>query len=122
MILKKGVLIYRAPPSFGRDIIVGAVSLDTTLFTEISKADKFIEKLNEELADSGSQILVEKDDTEADLEEIASRKYDFILCAPGLEEKVYAQDNLPPIYYMESLEYHNLLVSKTVQNIKASLR
>lgn len=120
--MKKGVLIYRAPPSFGRDIIVGAVSLDTTLFTEISKADKFIEKLNEELADSGSQILVEKDDTEADLEEIASRKYDFILCAPGLEEKVYAQDNLPPIYYMESLEYHNLLVSKTVQNIKASLR
>lgn len=119
--MKTGIFIYQDPVSFGQNPIVAPESLGASLFTGINKADKFIEELNKEFTKLNDTVTVVKDDTEANLEEIASRNYDFIICVPGLQNKMYSKDKLPPIFYLESLEYHNLLISKTFDNIQASI-
>lgn len=114
--MKHVIFIYQDPPSFGRRVIISA-----GMFTGISKTDKFIEKLNEKLSNLDKKIIVEKDDTEADLKEIASHNYDSVTGVPGLQKKIYAKDQLPPIFYLDLLDYHNLLVSKTIDEIKRTL-
>ena len=53
------------------------------------KGKRVLEKLQSKLKELGYPVLVEKDDTEGDMSEIASRNYDFIICIPGLQKKIF---------------------------------
>ncbi len=116
--MKYGVLIYQAPPMLGRGIKVGDGEFAGFSFMGFKKGKKFLEKLQNELLELNYLVTVVKDDTEANLEEIASRRYDFIICTPGLQLKMFLKDELPQIFYLDSVEYYNTDVSKTITNIK----
>lgn len=120
--MKNGIFIYQAPPGLGRNIITSAGSLGSVWFgTKGSKREMFIDKLNKKLAKLGYPVNITEDKTEANLEEIASRNYDFIICTPDLRKKVVPSDELQPIIYLESLEFHNTIVEPVINKIQKLL-
>lgn len=116
-VMKSGILIYQQPSGLGRNIGVAPMSLSVWPFG-LGKNKKYLEKLNKELEKLEDSITVMEDDTEANLEKIASRNYDFIICTPGLQKRVLPSKELPPIIYMESIEFHNTIVNPTINKIK----
>ncbi|MGB3159638.1 MAG: hypothetical protein WBA84_00175 [Carnobacterium sp.] len=77
--MKHGVFIYQAPPMLGKNVMVDNFAFMNFSFMGIGKGKKFLEKLQKELIKLDYPISVVKDDTEANLEEINDRQYDFIL-------------------------------------------
>lgn len=118
--MKIGLLMHQAPPSFGRNPIVAPESLASfwSVFKVSTKKQQFIEKLNEKLAELDESVTVVEDSTEANLEEIAKQDYDFIICTPGLEKRVVPSQELPSIFYIDSLDYQETTVEPVIQKIK----
>lgn len=116
--MKNGVFIYQAPTSLGRNSKVGAMSLSGFPFS-LGKRESFLKKLNREL--EKIEVHIVKDDSEANLEEIAKKNYDFILCTPDLQKRITSSKDLPQIFYLTSMEYHNQDVQSVVRRLQKSL-
>lgn len=119
--MKYGIFIYQAPPMFGKNVMVDNYAFMNFSFMGIGKGKKFLEKLQKELIKLDYPISVVKDDTEANLEEINARQYDFILCVPGLQKKIVLNNELPPIFYIGSEDYYSSLVSKIIAQIENTI-
>lgn len=118
--MKSGILIYQQPSGLGQNIRVSLMSRSVWPFG-LGKNKKYLDKLNKKLEKLEGSITVMEDDTEANLEEIASRNYDFIICTPGLQKRVLPSKELPPIIYLESLEFHNTNVEPAINKIQKLL-
>ncbi|MCA9766977.1 MAG: hypothetical protein KC455_11240 [Carnobacterium sp.] len=116
--MKYGIFIYQAPPMLGRNVMVDNYAFTDFSFMGIGKGKKFLEKLQKELVQLDYPVSIVKDDTEANLEEIIARHYDFIICVPGLQNKLLSNDKLPQIFHIDSEDYYSSLISKTITNIK----
>lgn len=111
----QGVFIYQKPPSLFTGVAVGAGTHGVLgLKKGINLRKQFIEKLNTKLA---GFITVTEDSTQANLEEIAAKNYDFIICSPGLQKIVTPSKELPPIIYTDSYEFHITEVDPTIDQI-----
>ncbi|WP_414839447.1 hypothetical protein [Carnobacterium sp. TMP28] len=116
--MKQGILIYQAPPMLGRNVMVDNYAFMNFSFMGIGKGKKFLEKLQMELVKLDYPVTVVKDDTEANLEDIIARQYDFIICVPGLQKKLLSKDKLPQVFHIDSQDYYSSSISKTITNIK----
>uniref|UniRef100_UPI0034509529 hypothetical protein n=1 Tax=Carnobacterium TaxID=2747 RepID=UPI0034509529 len=105
----------------GRNVMVDNYAFTDLSFMGIGKGKKFLEKLQKELVTLDYPVTIVKDDTEANLEEIVARQYDFIICVPGLQNKLLSKDKLPQIFYIDSEYYCSSLTSKIMTNIKNNI-
>lgn len=119
--MKHGVFVYQVPPILGRNVMVDNYAFMNISFMGIGKGKKFLEKLQKELVKLDYPVTVVKDDTEANLEEITARQYDFIICVPGLQNKLLSKDKLPKVFHIDSEDYYSSLISKTITNIKNNI-
>ncbi|MCA9766385.1 MAG: hypothetical protein KC455_08200 [Carnobacterium sp.] len=116
--MKHGILIYQVPAMTDRTIFAEDYDFTDFSFLGIGKGKRYLDTLKAELVKLDYPVSVVKDDTRADLEEIISRQYDFVICTPGLQKKIILKDKLPQIFFIDSLDYHNSLISKIISNIK----
>lgn len=119
--MKHGLFIYQAPPTLGRNVMVDNYAFTDLSFMGIGKGKKFLEKLQAELVTLDYPVTVVKDDTEANLEEIFARQYDFIICVPGLQNKLLLKDELPQIFHIDSEDYYSSLISKIMTKIEKNV-
>lgn len=118
--MKRGIFVYQVPPMFGAGITgVNEAAFSKHTLMGFGKSRRFLENLKKELDELGYPVIVERDDTEADFEKIAARNYDFIIAIPGLQHRIILKDELPEIFYIDSVDYHNSLVAKTIGKIKS---
>lgn len=116
--MKRGIFIYQEPPMIGRNVIISDAAFTNFSFMNFGKGKKFLDALQSKLEELEYPVTVAKDDTEANLDRIVLRNYDFVICAPGLQNKILLKEELPQIFYLTSSDYFNSLVSNTINMIK----
>jgi hypothetical protein len=115
MVRKKIYFIYRPSPTLGRSSIQGAGGGLFGFYQE----DKYIATLQERLNEEELNWLVERDDTESDIEKLIAQKAQLLVCAPGLRFQFYRhgfdKDN---IIYLSTMEYMSNDVNPVIERIR----
>lgn len=94
---KKIIFVFNSSPMLGR-----ATPITGSIFSWV-REDDYISHLNESVRRYG--WTVEKDSTEANIEEIKSQA-DIIVCAPGLRWQFYSGGfDKKKIIYLSTMEY-----------------
>ncbi|ALX95430.1 hypothetical protein [Serratia sp. JSRIV006] len=115
MVSKRIYFIYRPSPTFGRSPIQGAGG---GLFG-FYKEDKYITALQDYLNKKNLNWLVERDDTEADIEKLIEQNAHLLVCAPGLRFQFYRNGfDRKNIIYLSAMEYVSNNINPVVKRIR----
>ncbi|MBP1017117.1 MULTISPECIES: nitrogen fixation protein NifS [Serratia] len=115
MVNKKIYFIYRPSPTLGRSPSQGAGG---GLFGYY-KEDNYITVLQEYLNKNNLNWIVERDDTESDIEKLIEQHAALLVCVPGLRSQFYRNGfNKNNIIYLSTMEYMNNNVNPVIKRLR----
>lgn len=111
--MNTAIVVYQSTPMFGRNTLPNSAVLGNF------KQTKLVTQLNTELQERTLPWEAVLDDSIADIKVIA-QEADAIICVPGLQ-KQFDIGNYPKekVFYLDSLDYHNLLLDKVLTFLEA---
>ncbi|MBE0148359.1 nitrogen fixation protein NifS [Serratia fonticola] len=83
------------------------------------KEDKYITTLQDYLNKKNLNWLVERDDTESDIEKLIEQNAQLLVCAPGLRFQFYRNGfDKKNIIYLSTMEYVSNNINPVVKRIR----
>jgi len=116
---EKICFIYMPGPMPGRNPMQGinGAGFFGNLF-DIYTEDKYISTLKSELERRKLNWIVQRDNTESDIEKIIEQKIRLLVCAPGLKYQFYKGEfNKDNIIYLSMMEYVHNITDPVIQRI-----
>lgn len=116
----KVFFIYMPSPMLGRNPMQGVngAGFFGNLFG-VYNEDKYIDKLNNDLRVQNLNWIVERDNSESDIEKIIEQGVDLLVCAPGLKFQFYRGEfNKKNIIHLSMMEYASNITRPVISRIK----
>ncbi len=117
---KKIYFIYMPSPLLGRYPLQGinGAGIWGRLFS-IGSEEGYISALKEYVESHFQEWLVERDDTESDIEKLIKQKAIILVCAPGLKYQFYTHGfNKKNVIHLSTMEYSTNNISPVIKLIK----